>query len=105
MAKKPLFLTYAEPSPEVLQGNQWYHRMRNPIPQQLLGVRLKPGGVMAKKPLFLTYAVPLRYKGTNGIIGCAIQFRNNFWGLGGPVKSGGSYGQKTTFSHICRAFP
>ena len=63
MVKKPLFLTYAEPSPEVLQGNQWYHRVRNQIPQQLLGVRR------------------------------AI------------LKTGGSYGQKTTFSHICRAFP
>ena len=63
MAKKPLFLTYAEPSPEVLQGNQWYHRMRNQIPQQLLGVRRA------------------------------------------QCKSGGSYAEKTTFSHICTAFP
>ena len=63
MAKKPLFFTYAEPSPEVLQGNQWYHQMRNPIPQHLFVVR------------------------------------------GAILKTGGSYGQKTTFSHICRAFP
>ena len=63
MTKKLTFLTYAEPSPEVLQGNQWYHSMRNRIPQHLFGVR------------------------------------------GVQCKIGGSYGQKTTFSHICRAFP
>ena len=63
MAKKPLFFTYAGPSPEVLEGNQWYHQMRNQIPQHLFGVR------------------------------------------GFQLKTGGSYGQKTTFSHICRAFP
>ena len=63
MAKKPLFFTYAGPSPEVLQPNQWYHRMRNLIPQHLFGVR--------------------------GVI----------------LKTGGSYGQKTTFFHLCRAFP
>ena len=61
MAKKPLFLTYAGPSPDVLQENQWYHEMRHQIPQQLLGVRgsqLKTGGDMAKKPLLLSYAQP-----------------------------------------------
>ena len=63
MAKKPLFLTYAGPSLGVLETNQWYHRMRNLIPQQLLGVRLS------------------------------------------HLKTGGSYRQKTTFFHICRAFP
>ena len=63
MAKKPLFFTYAGPSPEVLQENQWYHEMRHQIPQQLLGVR------------------------------------------GSQLKTGGRYFQKTTFAHLCTAFP
>ena len=63
MAKKPLFVTYAEPSPEVLQGNQWYQEMRNLILQHLFGVR------------------------------------------GSHLETGGSYSQKTTFFHLCRAFP
>ena len=36
---KNFFLTYAKPSCEVLQGNQWYHEMRLVILQLLLGVR------------------------------------------------------------------
>ena len=55
IAKKPLFFTYAGPSPEVLEGNQWYHEMRNQIPQHLFGFRgsqLKTGGSYRQKTTF-----------------------------------------------------
>ena len=50
--KKPVFLTYGEPSLGVLEQNQGYHRMRHSIMQRLLGVgesSSKPGRVIAKK--------------------------------------------------------
>ena len=53
--KKPVFLTYAGPPLGVLESNQWYHQTRNPILQQLQGVRLchvKTGGRYPQKTCF-----------------------------------------------------
>ena len=109
--KKPVFLTYAEPPLGVLERNQWYHRMRNPIPQQLQGVRLshlKTGGDILKKPVFLTYAGPSL--GVLETIQGYHQMRNpipqQLQGVRlSHLKTGGRYPQKTCFSHICRASP
>ena len=57
MAKKPVFLTFAEPSLDVLETNQWYQQTRNLILQQLQGVRLshfKTGGRYGQKNLFFS---------------------------------------------------
>ena len=54
--KKHAFLTYAGLSPDVLEGNQWYHRMRHLILQQLQGLRgghdQNRGEISSKNMLF-----------------------------------------------------
>ena len=55
ITKKHDFLTYAGPSLGVLESNQWYHWIRNPILQHLLGVRgatVKTGGRYPQKTCF-----------------------------------------------------